>query len=78
MRKANCEPAYSIIKALGGDRQVALICGLRERTSPYRWTQPKAQKGSDGLVPSKYVPVLLDYAKRQGIKLTAQDFVPSE
>jgi hypothetical protein len=78
MRKANCEPAYSIIRKLGGDSHVAQICGLQDRTSPYRWTRPRSLKGSDGLVPSKYVPVLLSYAKRKGIKLSAQDFVPSE
>jgi len=78
MRAANCEPAYSIIRKLGGDSHVAEICGLQDRTSPYRWTRPKKLKGSGGLVPSKYVPVLLSYAKRKGIKLSAQDFVPSE
>jgi len=78
MREANCEPAYSIIRKLGGDSRVAEICGLRDRTSPYRWTRPKALKGSGGLVPSKYVPVLLNYAKSKRIPLTAQDFVSSE
>ena len=77
MRKANLEPAYTIIRKLGGDARVAEICGLDDRTTPYRWTRPKALRGSGGIVPSRHVPVLLKYARKKRIPLTANDFVPS-
>lgn len=78
MCKANVEPAYSIIRKLGGDARVAEICGLEDRTTPYRWRQPKAKRGSGGVIPSRHLPVLLKYARTKRIPLKAADFVPGE
>lgn len=77
-RKANLEPAFSIIRKFGGDQKVAEICGLEQRTTPYRWAQPKAQRGSGGIVPQRHIPTLLAYARSHGISLRAEDFLPRD
>ena len=69
MRQANLEPAYSIIKELGGDAAVAEICGLRDRTTVYRWTVPKEKKGTGGVIPQKRLRALLAYADAKRIPI---------
>lgn len=81
------EPASSIIKKLGGEAAVtALLCEAAVRlglpklkvsyTAPYRWQHPRDKGGTDGLIPQRFHPVLLDYARAQDIPLSAEDFLP--
>ncbi|MFG1462084.1 hypothetical protein V5F77_04215 [Xanthobacter sp. DSM 24535] len=69
------EPASTIIKKLGGEATVSKITGTSAAT-PYRWQYPKSAKGTGGLIPQPHHPVILAYAQRNGIELTAEDFLP--
>jgi len=69
------EPACSIIKLLGGEAVVSEITGT-SYTAPYRWQHPRARGGTGGLIPQRHHPKLLAYAKKHGLKLTAEDFLP--
>lgn len=69
------EPAHSIIKKLGGEAAVAKITGTAY-TAPYRWQHARDKGGAGGLIPQRYHPVLLDYARAQGIPLAAEEFLP--
>lgn len=69
------EPAHSIIKKLGGEAKVMEITGTAY-TAPYRWQHAREKGGTDGLIPQRYHPVLLEYARSQGIPLAAEEFLP--
>jgi hypothetical protein len=69
------EPATSIIKRLGGEAKVSEITG-RGLTAPYKWQYPVEKGGTGGLIPQKVHPLLLDYARANGIPLSAADFLP--
>jgi len=69
------EPAHTIIKKLGGEAAVAQITGTAY-TAPYRWQHPKDKGGTDGTIPSKHIPTLLEYAKSHGVDLSASEFFP--
>lgn len=81
------EPANSIIKKLGGEAAVsALLTEAAVRlaqpelnlsyTAPYRWQYARDKGGTDGLIPQRYHPLLLEYARSQGIPLAAEEFLP--
>lgn len=72
-------PAQKIILKLGGEKDVARICGIHE-TAAYRWTYPYSRNGSQGRIPAKHIPKLIAAAKARGKRLTLQDFFeePSE
>jgi hypothetical protein len=69
------EPANSIIARLGGLAVVQSITGA-SRTRVYRWTQPKDNGGTGGLIPVNHAPKLLSYAKLHGVPLSEKDFIP--
>ena len=69
------EPARTIIKRLGGEAVVARITNMAF-TAPYRWQHSRAKGGTDGLIPQKHIPTLLEYARQNGIELSANDFLP--
>lgn len=69
------EPAKSIISRLGGLTVVQSVTGA-SRTRVYRWTQPKENGGTGGLIPLGHAPKLLEYAKANRIKISADDFFP--
>lgn len=69
------EPAAYIIDRFGGAEVVQEITGA-SRTRVYRWTMPKAAGGTDGMIPFKHVPALLEAAKAKGVDLSADDFLP--
>lgn len=69
------EPAHSVISKLGGIAQVVEATGVH-RTRVYSWRRAKADRGTDGLIPQKHHPVLLDFARKRGVPLTADDFLP--
>lgn len=69
------EPAASIILRLGGEAKVSEITG-RAYTAPYRWQHPVERGGTGGLIPQRLHVKLLDYARANGIPLSAADFLP--
>jgi len=70
------EPAHSIIKNLGGPSVVAEIAGVH-RTRVSNWSRAKEKGGTGGVIPFKHVPALLDAARKKGVNLSADDFLPS-
>lgn len=74
-RKARLEPAFSIISKCGGDQRVAQICGLKSRQSVYRWTLPKARKGTGGEVPMEHARALMQYARKNHLPVKETDFI---
>jgi hypothetical protein len=70
------EPASSIVKKLGGPTVIAKLTGCALST-PYDWQKPRDRKGTGGLVPQRYHRTLIDYARRHGIRLSAEDFLPA-
>lgn len=69
------EPAASIIRKLGGEASVSKITDTAY-TAPYRWQHAKDKGGTDGLIPQRYHPMLLAYARENSIPLTAEEFLP--
>lgn len=71
------DPANRIIERFGGHIVVRSITGA-SRTRVYRWTRPKSEGGTGGLIPTEHAIKLLRYAKENGIAVSADDFLPSE
>lgn len=69
------EPARTIIDRLGGATKVASIAGVH-RTRVSNWARKKEDGGTGGVIPFKHVPALLEAAKKEGIKLSTDDFLP--
>lgn len=69
------EPAHKIITALGGPSAVANRLGLH-RTRVSKWQAPRGAGGTGGLIPMKHVQSLMEFAREQNVKLTAEDFLP--
>jgi len=69
------EPAKSIVAKLGGEAKVSQIAGTG-LTAPYSWQYPRTVGGTDGLIPQRHHPKLLDYARDNDINLKAEDFLP--
>lgn len=67
-------PASAIIEKLGGEAKVAEVTGT-SFTAPYRWQHPKEKGGTGGLIPQAHHVTLLDYARDNGIALSAEDFL---
>ena len=71
------EPAQSIIHQLGGAVKVAAIVEV-DKSRVYKWCKPKTDGGTDGLVPSWHITKLLEFASKNGICLSAEDFFPAK
>lgn len=69
------EPASTIIKRLGGEAKVAQLTGVASN-APYRWQYAKQKGGTGGSIPQRHHRTLLDYAKQNKIKLSADDLLP--
>ncbi|WP_375627684.1 MULTISPECIES: hypothetical protein [unclassified Bartonella] len=67
------EPAYTIIKYLGGAVNVSRIL-QKCKGAVYRITYSKEKGGANGLFPSIYQAQLLTYARDHGIDLRPEDF----
>lgn len=70
------EPASTVIRKLGGPKSVAGIVGVH-RTRVSNWARGKDVGGTGGVIPMKHVAKLLDFAKANGIDLSACDFIPA-
>jgi hypothetical protein len=66
-------PAFQIIEKLGGEPAVASATGT-SYTAPYRWQHGTDKGGTGGKIPAKHIPTLLEYAKENGVELSASDF----
>jgi len=65
-------PAQAVIEAFGSNSEVSRILSISKSTIT-RWNYDKAYKGTNGLVPQKYWPLLLATAKKRKVKLTVRD-----
>lgn len=72
MSEAHLEPAKSIIGKIGIEK-VAEITG-KHPSRVYRWMYPKDRGGTGGLIPQSEAPTLLQYARANGIELSAEEF----
>lgn len=70
------EPASTIIKKLGGVTVVAKVTRTAY-TAPYRWQSAREKGGTDGFIPRRYHPALLDYARENDIPLSPAEFLPT-
>lgn len=69
--------AEKIIAKFGGPAKMAaaLECDV---SAIYKWTYSKEKGGTDGLIPSSSMPVVLNAADVLGIELTPHDLDPRE
>ena len=70
-------PASIVIARLGGEAMVSHITGTAY-TAPYRWQAARANGGTGGLIPQRHHRRLIDYARSQGIPLSADEFLPAD
>lgn len=66
-------PAKMVIDKLGGHRAVADILE-KNVSSVYRWTYPKSNGGTDGLIPIDDAQKLLEHCREAGKDLCPEDF----
>lgn len=75
-------PATKVIRAFGGVRPLARL--MSEAGHPVsasgvcQWARPVARGGRGGLVPARHHRILLRLAKREGIKLKAEDLIDAD
>lgn len=70
------EPATRILAILGGPSKVAARLGLH-RTRVSNWKRPKDRGGSGGRIPQNHHRALLEYAREQGVEISAEDLLPA-
>lgn len=77
MSEHHLDPAKSVIAKLGG---VEVVCGITGKhvSRVYRWMHPKEKGGTGGFIPTTEAPKLLEYAKANRIKISADDFFPKK
>lgn len=66
------QPAFDIIKLLGGVRATARIVNLSPGAVS-RWTVSADRRGTAGRIPQRHWHTILQHAKKQRIKLTLKD-----
>lgn len=69
------EPASTVIARLGGVSKVASVCEVNISTVQ-RWRMSKEKGGSDGVIPARYMPRLLQHAAATGAPVSAEDIIP--
>jgi hypothetical protein len=67
------EPAATILSIIGIG--VASRITRVHRTNVWRWTQPKWNKGTGGLIPQDHHGPLLDYAEANDLPITPDMFI---
>lgn len=84
-----CEPAASLIKRLGGPREVARgirvysITGDGDRrarslnhSTVFRWTVPTSRGGTGGVIPVKYWPAIIKLGREHDQAVSIDDLSP--
>lgn len=69
------EPASKIVNALGGAKVVAEITGVH-RTRVYGWMRSRDGGGTGGIIPYPHIPKIIAAAKKAGVALSGDDFLP--
>lgn len=77
MSEHHLDPAKTVIAKLGGVEVVCNITG-RHLSRVYRWMRGKENGGTGGFIPQNEAAKLLEYAKANRIKLSADDFFPKK
>ncbi len=67
--------AKSVIAKLGGPVAVGRIVG-RSHSAVCKWQVSPSEGGTGGLIPARHQGPLLAYARRNGIPLGPEDFIP--
>ena len=67
-----CEPAYSILNALGGVRAVARFLALTPETVS-QWNRPAERGGLGGFIPKRHWPAILSLAGELGVGQVTYD-----
>lgn len=67
--KGRCEPAYSIIVALGGVTRTAKICDIT-CGAVSRWL---SSDGGKGVIPLAHWTKIIEYARKHNIALSVYD-----
>lgn len=70
----HCQPAASIIVAMGGLSAVARTAEVSV-TSVQRWRLPTSKGGTGGIIPAKYHTRLMKHAATRGVELPLAAFV---
>lgn len=73
MSREYFDPAYTVIKKLGGLENAALASGASESWVS-RWRVSKDRRGTGGLIPSKYHSRILEWARENKKSLRPSDF----
>lgn len=68
----NLDPAYSVISKIGGFRPTARMLGISP-SAVLRWTLPANLQGSNGAIPQKHWQSIINYAKRNNLKISLRD-----
>ncbi|MEK9811399.1 MAG: hypothetical protein VW362_13180 [Candidatus Nanopelagicales bacterium] len=85
-RDDRCEPAYGLIRKLGGCEQVAMFIrrhGIRQaramnRVAVYRWTVSQGRGGTGGQIPAKHWAALIKAGREElGIVVSIDDLSPA-
>lgn len=76
MTDKELEPARSILAKIGGVEVASKVTG-KHVSRIYRWTYSRAKGGTGGVIPHDDATKLLEYARQNGIELTADDFFAS-
>jgi hypothetical protein len=71
------EPATTVIQKLGGEATVAEIT-MTSLSAPYRWQYAREHGGTGGRIPQRHHRLLLAYARKHGISLSADEFLPPD
>lgn len=71
-QKKNLDPAYKIILMIGGYRPTARMLGISP-SAVLRWTLPTHLQGSGGAIPQKHWQSIINYAKRNNLKISLHD-----
>lgn len=64
--KSRCQPAYDVIRRLGGAVSTAKLLGVDQSTVS-RWTMLETLKGTGGRIPQKHWEIILHHAKKTGM-----------
>lgn len=70
-----CEPAKTVISRLGGLTKVSALCGV-DISTVQRWRMSRDKRGTGGIIPAKYMEVLLQHANDTGVDVKADDLIP--
>lgn len=64
--KFACEPAATVVRALGGVRRAARLIGVSAETCS-QWNRPADRRGTGGFVPPRFWATILSVAKTENV-----------